>query len=177
MLDTLTLVELRDLPLLPEPRPATKEKMLAIAAVIDVPLDVTAHRTGILPRGCWWMSQAQLVLYGSACQRPILLDEVGNVCRATGLSGLIVRDYAMPASRTRYTLDAFHGGNWLLRNLLWISEGGTGWLIPDWGDDTFVRLSQCGLDMTDKPPFLDRDERLEGLARGADYLASFSRRR
>lgn len=107
MLDTLTLVEVRDLPTLPDPRPATKEKMLALAALVDVPVDITAHRTGILPRGCWWMPQAQLVLYGSACQRPILLDEVRTICSATALSGLIVRDYSMSASRTRYTFDAY----------------------------------------------------------------------
>lgn len=40
----------------------------------------------------------------------------------------------MPASRTRYTFDAYHGGSWHARHLLWISEGGTGWLIPDGGD-------------------------------------------
>lgn len=177
MLDTLTLVEVRDLPTLPDPRPATKEKMLALAALVDVPVDIAAHRTGILPRGCWWMPQAQLVLYGSACQRPILLDEVGTVCRATGLSGLIVRDYSMSASRTRYTFDAYHGGSWHLRHLLWISEGGSGWLIPDGGDDTYFRLSQWGLDGTDEPPFLGREDRFYGLARGADYLSSFNRRR
>lgn len=175
MLDTLTLVELREMPLLPEPRVSTKEKMLAIAAIIDVPIDVTPSRFGILPQGCWWMPTAQLVLYGSACQRPILLDEVGTVCKATGLSGLIVRDYNMRAAPTRFTFDVYHEGSWHLRHLLWISEGGTGWLVPDGGDDAFLRLSQCGPDMTDKPPFVDRKERLEGLMRGADYLASFRR--
>lgn len=177
MLDTLTLVELRDLPRLPEPRPSTKEKMLAIAELIDVPVDVTPHRSGILPRGCWWLPQVQLVLYGSACQRPILLDEVRTVCSATGLSGLIVRDYRVSASRTRYTFDAYHGGIWHLRHLLWISEAGTGWLVPDGGDDTYLRLSQWGLDRAEEPPFLDREERFYGLARGADYLAAFVRRR
>lgn len=177
MLDTLTLVELRDMPLLPEPRPNTKEKMLAIAELINVPVDVTPHRSGILPRGCWWMPQAQLVLYGSACQRPILLDEVRTVCSATGLSGLIVRDCITPASRARYTFDVYHGGSWYLRHVLWVSEGGTGWLIPDGGDDTYLRLSQWGLDRVEAPPLLNRKERFYGLARGADYLADFVRRR
>jgi hypothetical protein len=115
MLDTLTLVEIREMPLLPEPRVSTKEKMLAIATLIDVPIDVTPFRSGVLPRGCWWMPAAQLVLHGSACQRPILLDEIGTVCKATGLSGLIVRDYNMRAAPTRYSFDIYHGGSWHLR--------------------------------------------------------------
>jgi hypothetical protein len=177
MLETLTLVEVRGLPTLPNPRPATKEKVLALAALVDVPVDITPRRTGILPSGCWWMPQAQLVLYGSACQPPILLDEVAIVCQATGLSGLIVRDYSMPATRTRYIFDALYEGGWFLRKLLWISKGGTCWLVPEWGGDTYMRLSPCGLDMIDEPPFQDRKERFEGLARGADYLSSFNRRR
>ncbi|MFN3725987.1 MAG: hypothetical protein ACK4SZ_06745 [Allosphingosinicella sp.] len=177
MLDTLTLVEARDLPLLPEPKAITKEKMLAVAQIIDVPVDVTPHRTGILPQGCWWMPQAQLVLYGSACQRPILLEEISLVCRATGLSGIVLRECAVSASRTRYTFDTYHAGSWYLRSLLWISEAGTAWLIPDWGDDQFFRLSQWGLDAADQPPFLGMEERLSGVARGADYLAAFVRRR
>ena len=177
MLDTLTLVEARDLPLLPEPKAVTKEKMLAIAELIDVPVDVTPHRGGILPQGCWWMPQAQLVLYGSACQRPILLEEIRTVCSATGLSGMILRQCSISASSTRYTFDAYHGASWYLRSLLWISEGGTAWLVPDWGDDDFIRLSQWGLDVADRPPFLNKEDRFYGLARGTDYLEAFKRRR
>lgn len=53
MLDTLTLVEQRHLPALPDPRPIIKEKMLALAALIDTLVDLQPHRTGILPAGCW----------------------------------------------------------------------------------------------------------------------------
>ena len=178
MLDTLTLVELRELPLLPEPRPAIKEKMLAVAALIDVPLDITPHRTGILPEGCWWLPQARLILFGSACGRPLLLNEVRTICSGTGLSGLLVRECCVPAARTHYSLDAFHAGRWHARHLLWISEGGSGWLIPDVGSDaTYLRLSQWGLDGTGEAPFRKPDERSTGLIRGDDYLASFVRRR
>jgi hypothetical protein len=175
MLDTLTLVEQRALPALPEARPATKEKMLAIAALIDVPVDIWPHRSGILPTGCWWLPQASLALFGTACTRPMLFDEVRTISGATSLSELIVRDYSIAGVRTRYTFDAYHEGSWHVRHLLWISEGGSGWLVPDLGGGPYLRLAQFGLEVTQDAPFCDVRDRFAGLDRGADYLSSFIR--
>lgn len=175
MLYNLTLVEQRALPTLPEARPATKAKMLALAALIDVPMDIWPHRTGILPTGCWWLPQAQLALFGTACTRPMLLDEVSSISTATSLSGLIVRDYSVPGVQTRYTFDAYHDSRWHVRRLLWISEESSGWLIPDLCGGPYLRLSQLGLEVTDDPPFCDPYDRFAGLDRGIDYLSSFVR--
>jgi len=177
MLDILTLVEQRTLDPLPEARPATKEKMLALTALFDVPVDIWPARTGVLPAGCWWLPQAQLFLCGTACARPMLFDEVRQIATATALSAIIVRDQSVSGLRTRYTFDLWHEGRWHVPHLLWISEGGSGWLIPDLGGGPYLRLSQWGPDRTDAAPFSDLRDRFAGLDRAADYLAGFTRRR
>lgn len=176
MLDTLTLVEQRRLPTLPEPRPIVKEKMLALAALIDAPVDLWPHRTGVLPNGCWWLPQANLAIYGTACTRPLMFDEVRDISRATGLSGIVVRYSDTAAEQSRISFDAFHENRWFARHLLWVGFGdGSGWLLPDTGRGPYIRLAQWGLDVVDELPFSDLQERSEGLERGAAYLANFVR--
>lgn len=176
MLDTLSFTEQRDLPALPDPRPVIKEKMLALAALIDVPVDLWPDRTGILPNGCWWLPQASLAVYGTACRRPLMFDEVREISRATGLSGIIVRDSGTASERSRISFDVYHEGAMHMRHLLWIgADGDTGWLLRDLGGGPYIRLSQWGLDFVDEPPFLDWQDRLDGLGRGSDYLNSFIR--
>lgn len=177
MLDTLTLIEQRDLPVLPELRPLAKEKMLALAALIDTPVDLQPHRTGILPAGCWWMPQANLALYGTACRRPLMFDEVREISRATGLSGIVVRYNDTDGDRTRISFDVYHDDRWHTRHLLWIgAEDGFGWLLHDLGGGPCLRLTQWGVDVQGEPAF-NPQERLEGLERGRAYLNNFSRRR
>ena len=176
MLNTLTLIEPRALPVLPEPRPMIKEKMLALAALIDAPVDLWPHRTGVLPAGCWWMPAANLALYGTACRRPLMFDEVRDISRATGLSGIVLRYSDTASERTQISFDVYHDAAWRTRHLLWIgAEEGPGWLLPDLGGGPFLRLSQWGVDIHDEPPFLDMQERLDGLDRGKGYLNSFRR--
>lgn len=155
----------------------TKEKMMALAALIDVPIEIWPARTGVLPAGCWWLPQAQLVLCGTACARPMLFDECGRSRTATALSGPIVRDQSAAALHTRYTFDLWHESRWHVRHLLWILEGGSGWPIPHLGGGPYLRLSQWGPDHTDVAPFSDLQDRFAALDRAADYLASFTRRR
>ncbi len=176
MLDTLTLIEQRQLPALPEPRPLIKEKMLALAALIDAPVDLWAYRTGMLPSGCWWLPQANLALFGTACRRPLMFDEVRDISGATGLSGIVVRYSDTAGARSRISFDVYHDGAWHTRYLLWIgAEDGPGWLLPDLGDGPYIRLSQCGVDIHDEQPFLDLQDRLDGLERGAGYINNFIR--
>jgi hypothetical protein len=176
MLDTLTLIGQRDLPVLPEPRLMIKEKMLALAALIDAPVDLWPHRTGILPAGCWWLPSASLALYGTACVRPLMFDEVRDISRATGLSGIVVRYSDTAGERTRISFDVYHDGAWRARHLLWIgAEDGPGWLLPDLCGGPYLRLSQWGVDVHDEPPFLDLKDRIDGLERGTSYLSSFVR--
>lgn len=178
MLDTLTLIEQRHLPALPEPRPAIKEKMLALAALIDAPVDLWPHRTGVLPTGCWWMPQPNIALYGTACRRPLMFDEVRDIGCATGLSGIVVRCNDDAGDRSRISFDVYHDSTWHARHLLWIGdEDSPGWLLPDLSGGPHLCLSQWGVDVHDKAPFLDLQDRIEGLDRGADYLNSFIRRR
>lgn len=176
MLDTLSLIEQRDLPALPEPRTVIKEKMLALAALIDAPVDLWPHRTGIMPSGCWWLPQAHLALYGTACRRPLMFNEVRDISRATGLSGIVVRCSDTADESKRISFDVCHGGAWHARNWLWIGvNGGPGWLLPDLGRGPHLRLSQWGVDPQDRPPFLDLLERLDGIERGSEYLSNFLR--
>jgi hypothetical protein len=176
MLDTLTLVEQRHLPVLPEPRPIIKEKMLAIAALIDTPVDLWPHRTGILPTGCWWLPQANLAIYGTACQRPLMFDEVRDIGHATGLSSIVVRYSDTASDRSRISFDVYHENAWYARHRLWIgADEELGWLLADLGGGRHLRLSQGGVDVQAELPSLHHQDRLNGFDRGVEYLNNFIR--
>jgi hypothetical protein len=173
MLETLELVERRKLSPLPEPRAAIREKMLAVAALIDVPLDTSPHRTTVLPTGCWWLPQARLALYGTACRPPLMLDEVREISRATALDGIVVRYDDTPQSAAPVTLDVWHEGAWHLRHVLWISgTDNAAWLLRDLGGRPYLRLSQWGVELYEEPPYRDPQDRANGIRRGAQHLAS-----
>ena len=178
MLHALTLVEEADLPTLPEPRQSTKEKMLAIAALMEGPINLWPHEGGMLPKGCWLMPQGSLALYGTACRRPLMFNEVREISRATGLSGIVVRHSEPSGDRSQVSFDVHMNGAFHMRHLLWISaSGGTGWLVRDLGDGPYIRLSRWGLEKTDQPPFVDIREARHGLQLGAEYLNTFMRGR
>jgi hypothetical protein len=55
---------------------------------------------------------------------------------------------------------------------MWMPRpSGAAWLIPSAGETRFLRLTPLGLQIVERAPFADADERRLGLIRGTEFLS------
>lgn len=156
---------------IPAPREKARRLMLAASMAIEGLVDTTPH--GIDPRlaNCLYMSQADLIIVGTACSRPLLLREAADISAAAGKDVLIVRADEGPAYAS---FDVKRAGPekvlyayrmWMLRP----SEAA--WLVPVAGKGGHVRLSPLGLELHGAAPFATDWERRKGLAHAREFLS------
>lgn len=158
---------------IPEPREQAKRLMLATALLVDGFLDQNPKRFQPYLANCFLMPEADLIIGGTFCGRPVVLREFADVCRASELDGILVRfpEESEPA-RVTFDIKQAHNDRMLCAYRLWIEQpAGSAWLIPTAGLGPFVRLDPLGLEINDRAPFDCEIERYRGCKFAAEFLS------
>ncbi|HZH98747.1 MAG TPA: hypothetical protein VEX38_07225 [Fimbriimonadaceae bacterium] len=156
---------------MPPVRDRVRMTMLATSMIIDGPVDTRPERVDARLVNSLYMPQADLLIVGTGCRRPLLLNEAADLSNAAELDVVIVRldDQGRGAS---FDLKKIGAASLLCAYRLWMPHGDfTGWLVPTAGETPFVEMTPFGLMMHEEPPFADDDERRVGLFRGARFLS------
>ena len=138
-------------------------RMEALAAVIDGPIDVAPERRDPLFAGCLLMWQADLLLVGTSCRRPLVFAEAERLAEYSGRDLVMLRYDAERGTTVDLYLQS--RADWLVRYQTW-RQGGDMWLIPDASDGPFIRADMCGLKLEEAAPFADAEDRARGLNHG-----------
>jgi hypothetical protein len=156
---------------IPAPRERARRLMLATSIAIEGLVDTAPD--GVDPRlaNCLYMSQADLIIVGTACSRPLLLREAADISAAAGKDVLIVRadegrayaSFDVKRACSETVLCAYR--MWMLRP----SEAA--WLVPVAGEGRYLRLSPFGVEFHDMAPFATEWERRKGLAHAREFLS------
>ncbi|MFN3387566.1 MAG: hypothetical protein ACK40O_01440 [Allosphingosinicella sp.] len=148
---------------LPMPSWPVMRRMGAFAAAIDGPIDVAPGTRDPKLAGCFLLWQADLLIAGTACRRPLVFAEAERLAQYSGRDLALLRYDAERG--TSFDLYLQSRGNWLVRYQTW-RQGGDLWLIPDAGDGPFIRADVCGLEIEDAAPFADAEDRARCLNHG-----------
>lgn len=155
----------------PEPRALVRRLMLATSMVVDGPLETKPERFDPRLANCLYMPQASLIIGGTGCGRPLLLREAGDLSAAASLNVLIVRAGDV-LDRVTFDFQAVGADRPLCAYRMWMPRPSqAAWLIPTAGEAHFVRLTPLGLNVINRAPFADADERRLGLVRGDEFLS------
>jgi hypothetical protein len=156
---------------IPAPREKARRLMLATSIAIEGLVDTAPDGVDSRLANCLYMSQADLIIIGTACSRPLLLREAADISAAAGKDVLVVR---ADEGRAQGSFDVKLAGSetslcayrmWMLRP----SEAA--WLVPVAGKGRCVRLSPLGLEANDAAPFATGWERRKGLAHAREFLS------
>lgn len=155
----------------PAPREKVPHLMIATALVVEGLINDRPGRTDARLTNSLYMSQASLIILGTACQRPLMLREAADVSLASELDVLVVRSGDRPRD-TSFDLKRAGGGDVLCAYRMWMGRpSAAAWLIPTAGEGPYVRVTPLGLQTEDAAPFDNDFDRRAGLARGRDFLS------
>ncbi|WP_265587212.1 hypothetical protein [Sphingomicrobium arenosum] len=144
--------------------------MLAIGMLIDGVVDQKPETFHPYLKHSVMLAEANVVVLGTSCQRPLLIREGLAVANAVTCDLVISRASDKPGHAT---FDAKLQGDdrLFLAYRVWISRPtGTAWLIPSAGEGPCIRLEQDGLKIEEDPPYLDWADKYRGLEFGAEIL-------
>ncbi|MCJ7420436.1 hypothetical protein [Sphingomicrobium astaxanthinifaciens] len=165
--------ELARLKLEPTPEPCAQAKrlMLATGSIIDGFLDQDPTSLSPLLEHNYFLPEANLLIVGTGCRRPLVTREAILVSSAVESDLLIVRANDRPG-RATFDVKLLASELVLFAYQLWIPQPtGTAWLVPSVGEGPCVRLEQEGLIVEQHPPYLDWADRHRGILFGAEYLS------
>lgn len=134
----------------------------ALCLAIDGLIDTLAHIRNPILSGCAVMPYADLVISGTNCRRPLILPEADKIAGTTGCDFLLLRNDLFRGTSFDIRLQQREG--WLFNYLAWRREGDL-WLIPQSGECTYIRAVGSGLELEQKPPFSDAEDREAGIIR------------
>ena len=159
---------------IPEPRRIVKPLMQAVAmASGDQPL-ADARAESLVLANCLCLRRSRLVIAGTGCRRPLLLQEFGSVCDYAGRHGVIVRlgQDLDPANAT-FDIKIADREKMACAYRLWMDFAGSlaCWLTPTGDEHLNFRLDIDGLTPSIGAPFQNNYERCAGLVHGANFLA------
>lgn len=163
---------IRDAESLPTPMWPVMRGMEALAVAIDGPIDIAPEARDPLFVGCLVLSQADLLIAGTSCRRPLVLAKTERLAQYSGRDLVLLR--YDPDRGTTFDLYLQIRADWLVRHQAWRPDGDL-WLVPDAGHGPFVRAGMFGRELEDAVPFHDADDRACGLNQGRS-LAMFGGR-
>lgn len=156
---------------IPEPRQRVRRMMLAAATIVDGPLDAQPERLDERLAGCLYMPQANLIISGTVCARPLLLRQATAISDASGLDTMVVRGVDNEAYAT-FDVKKVGVDQMFCAYRMWMPRPSeAAWLIPVAGEPAFFRVTPMGLELHQREPFADWAERRIGLLRGAEYMS------
>lgn len=145
---------------LPMPSWPVMRRMGALAAAIDGPIDVGPGDRDPKLAGCLLLWQADLLIAGTACRRPLVFAEAERLAQYSGRDLALLRYDAERG--TTFDLFLQSRADWLVRYQAWRRDGDL-WLIPDAGHGPFVRAGIFGPELEDAAPFAGAEDRARGL--------------
>lgn len=157
---------------LPEPRVLARRLMLATSMLVDGFLDGNPERFHPYLQHSLLMPQADLLIVGTACARPLMLREARDAARAITTDVLVVRTWDRSAQAS-FDIQLAGDDQPLLAYRLWMPEpgGAAAWLVPTAGNTPYVRLDPMGLEVVDDAPYCSEADRNRGLHFGKDFLS------
>jgi hypothetical protein len=148
---------------LPTPSWPVLRRMEALAAAIDGPIDPAPGTRDPRFVGCLLLWQADLLIAGTSCRRPLVFAEAERLAQYSGRDLVLLR---YDADRgTTFDLYLQTRAAWLVRYQAWRRDGDL-WFVPDVTTAPFVRAGMFGLELEDAAPFADAEDRARGLNHG-----------
>ncbi|WP_265562480.1 hypothetical protein [Sphingomicrobium arenosum] len=156
---------------IPEPRAKVKWLMYATTMLVDGHVDLEPQHWFPYLENSFFLGEANLVIIGTGCQRPLVLREAMAVAAAVTGDLLIVRSHEGPRQAS-FDVKVIGDDRLFCAYQLWIPRPtGTAWLIPTVGEGPCIRLEQSGLRVEQEPPYLDWADRWRGIEHGAEFLS------
>ena len=120
-------------------------------------VDLEPHRTGRVPRHVLWMPHRHLLLAGTRCPRPAMLNEAADTAANVGLDIIIVRDEIDQSFdlHTSFDIRMEDEKRWRCGYYLWLGE---------------LRVSPLGFVVVDRTPYANPTDWDEGLKRANAQL-------
>lgn len=158
---------------IPEPRGQAKRLMLATALLVDGFLDQDPQRFQPYLENCFLMPEADLIVGGTFCRRPVMLKEFADVCRPSELDGILVRLPEVSDPRlTTFDIKQAQNDRMMCVYRLWLEQPcGSAWLVPTAGTGPFVRLDPMGIQVSDLAPYTCEIDRYRGCKFGVEFLS------
>ena len=157
---------------IPEPRVQIQRMMLAASMLIDGSVDTNPGRFQRYLANTFLMPHAAVVIGGTICRRPLVLREFADVCRPSGLDGILVRLPDEPTSAVTFDVKVAGDDRMLCAYRLWMPQpSGAAWLVPSAGSAPYVRFDPVGIELGDVAPFSSDSDRDAGCKFGAEFIA------
>ena len=123
------------------------------------------------------MKQRDLLIVGTACPRPALLNEAADIAANVAQDMLIVRDeFDRPFGyRTSFDIRLEAEKRWRCRYYIWQAEHECIWLLPDGDRPGGLRVCPIGFVVKDTVPYNNAAERKAGFDRANDKLETVAR--
>jgi len=158
--------------LLPRMSNVVKNHVIALAKMINCPVDVSLKGMILANAGCLRMPLAGLAITGTSCAAPLLRTEADRISRLLDCDMLLLRCEGVKGINLDIRLS--HKDRWLGGYLPWINDGEL-WLVPI--DNSLPALEVFGgLFERSSPPFTDDQSRSAGLDRASRAFADLARR-
>jgi len=159
-------------PLLPRMSNVVKNNLIALAKMINCPIDVSPEGMILASAGCIRMPLAGLAITGTGCAAPLLRTEADRISGLLDCDMLLLRcEIGLGIS---LDVRLSHKDRWLGGYLPWVGSDEL-WLVPS--DNRLPTLEVFGgLFERSSPPFADDQARSAGLDRAHRALADLARR-
>lgn len=156
---------------IPEPRVKLRRLMQATALAVEGLVDTRLGQVDPRLQHCLYMPQANLIIAGTGCRRPLLLREAADVSAAASCDVLVVRS---EDSASQATFDLKRAGveGVSCAYRMWMPRPSeAAWLIPTAGEKQFFRITPLALETNDRAPYVGEADRQIGLIRAAEFLS------
>jgi len=159
-----------------QPSASVENRMLAVTGAFQGIVDLQPHRTGLVPPNVYWMPARYLLVTGTRCPRPALLNEAADTAANVGLDMIIVRDEISHPSglRTSFDIRLDVEKRWRCGYYLWQAQDGRYWLLPDEDRPGGLRISPLGFVVITRPPYVDQADLSAGFERANANLDRFA---
>ena len=159
-------------PLLPRMSNVVKSHVMALAKMINCPVDVTLEGMALANTGCIRMPLAGIALTGTSCGAPLLRTEADRISQLLDCDMLLLRCEGVKGISLDIRLS--HKDRWVVGYQPWIGSDEL-WLVPS--DNRLPAFEVLGgLFERSSPPFADDQARSAGLDRAYRAFAALTRR-